>query len=81
VSNWRADDWLILRPLLGVAIVWATVVVALVAAWICNLIAARRRLEVPHQLVPAGRQVVRPGLDSGSPPPCSSTHDGESRAA
>jgi hypothetical protein len=84
VKDWLSTDWLLLRPLLVVAITWAALIVALVAAWIRKLIAARSgRVSVnsdARHLVPAGTQVAPPEFASGSPPPRSAT-DRESRAA
>ena len=84
VKDWLSADWLLLRPLLVVAITLATLIVAFVAAWIRNLIAGRSgRVSVnsdAHQLVPAGTQVAPPEFASGSPPPRSAA-DRETRAA
>lgn len=83
--NWSSTDWLILRPLLVVAIVWATVVVGLIAAWIHKHMTAGRDRALSDsafpQLAPAGTQVTRGGIDSGSPPPPSTANGCESRAA
>jgi hypothetical protein len=84
VKDWLSTDWLLLRPLLVVAITWATLMVALVTAWIRKLIAARSgRVPVDsdaRNLVPAGAQVAPSRFVSGSTPPRSAT-DYESRAA
>ncbi len=55
--NWSSTDWLILRPLLVVAIVWATIVAALIAAWIRKLITARKRRNFADSAL---RQVAPP---------------------
>ena len=85
MRDWLSTDWLLLRPLLVVAITWTTLLVALLSAWIRKRMAARRHRSFAdstfRQLVPAGRQVARPEIDSGSLPPCSSATDRESRAA
>ena len=84
MKDWLSTDWLLLRPLLVVAITWATLIVALVAALIRKLIATRGgRVPVDsdaRHLVPAGTQVAKPEFASGSPPPRPAI-DQESRAA
>lgn len=87
MKDWLSVDWLILRPLVVVAIVWATMVVALVTVWIRKLIASHRQRRPANaafrHLMQAGPQVGYGKFNSHSPhrPRCDFADDRESRAA
>jgi hypothetical protein len=87
VKDWRSVDWLILRPLVVVAIVWATMVVALVTVWIRRFIASHSQRRLANaafrHLMQAALQVGSGKFNSHSPvrSGCDSADDRESRAA
>jgi hypothetical protein len=78
-------NWLMLRPLLVLALTWAAIVVAVLAGWIHKRFGAGDRQaetgSMSNKPVPAGTQVAPAELGPGSLPRRTPANDGEPRAA